>query len=95
MLPLLLDSMLCGELQAENLLRLLCSGPAAVWRLVAKGRLQQGYDADIVLVDPATERVLDAASLHSRAGWSAFHGRKLRGRVVRTILRGQNRVSRR
>ncbi len=88
MLPLMLDCMLREELSPDIVIRLLCSGPAAVWRIQHKGSLHPGNDADLVLVDPKAEYTVKASRLHSRAGWSAFEGRQLRGRIVRTILRG-------
>ena len=54
-----------------------------------KGRLAEGLDADLVLVDPAGETPVEAAALHYRHPHTPWLGRTLRGRVVRTVLRGQ------
>ena len=59
------------------------ANPARRFRL-PKG-FRAGADADLVLVDPA---VRGAPELHDRHRLSPFAGRPLRGRVVRTILRG-------
>ena len=32
--------------------------------------------------------MVDQAKLHSKAGWSPFHGRRLKGRIKKTLLRG-------
>ena len=50
-----------------------------------KGRLQPGADADLVLVDL---RERHAPELHDRHRLSPFAGRPLKGRVVRTLVRG-------
>jgi len=50
-----------------------------------KARLQPGADADLVLVDM---RDRHAPELLDRHGLSPFAGRALRGRVVRTLVRG-------
>jgi allantoinase len=50
-----------------------------------KGRLEPGADADLVLVDLAAT---EALAPHDRHGLSPFAGRPLRGRVVRTLVRG-------
>ncbi len=49
--------------------------PAALIGL-PKGRLAPGYHADLVVYDMSPERVapIDQDHLHSRAGWSPFHG---------------------
>jgi allantoinase len=55
-----------------------------------KGTILPGSDADLVLWDLESEWVIDAASQQfSKNPWSPFDGRKLRARVMRTIVRGQ------
>lgn len=54
-----------------------------------KGDLRVGLDADIVVFDQKREWILDAVDLHSTAGWSAFQGRALKGKVERTYSRGE------
>jgi dihydropyrimidinase len=74
----------------SDLVRLLCTNPAKIFGLwPQKGDLQPGSDADIVLFDPRPERVLSAADLHSRAGFSPYEGLNVTGRVHTTICRGQ------
>jgi allantoinase len=54
-----------------------------------KGSLAVGADADVALVDPAATWTLSREALLDRHRLSPFVGRQLRGRVVRTILRGR------
>lgn len=66
------------------------AAPARRFGLDGKGTLEPGADADLVLVDLAHERILDAGELLQRhPGLSPYTGRRLRGRVVRTLLRGR------
>jgi allantoinase len=81
LLALLLDS---GRLDAARIAELTSAGPARRLRL-DKG-LRPGADADLVLVDPDDRH---APELHDRHRLSPFAGRPLRGRVARTILRGE------
>jgi allantoinase len=62
--------------------------PARRFGLDAKGRLQPGADADLALVDLGAGRVLRREDLHDRHRLSPYAGRRLRGRVVRTLVRG-------
>ena len=48
-----------------------------------------GADADVALVDPSATWTLSREDLLDRHRLSPFVGRRLRGRVVRTILRGR------
>jgi allantoinase len=69
----------------------LCATAAAerVGLAPTKGALRVGADADLVLVDPGARWTLAAGDLHDRHRLSPYLGRRLRGRVVRTWLRGR------
>ena len=55
-----------------------------------KGTLLPGADADIAIYDLDSEWVVDAASQQfSKNPWSPFDGRRVRARVVRTLVRGE------
>jgi allantoinase len=54
-----------------------------------KGSLAVGSDADLVLVDLDHTSVLEQQDLFYRHQFSPYIGRQLRGRIVRTLLRGQ------
>jgi allantoinase len=55
-----------------------------------KGTLLPGADADIAIYDLSTEWQVDARSQQfSKHPWSPFDGRRVRARVVRTLVRGE------
>ena len=54
-----------------------------------KGRIEVGCDADLALVDLQSEVVVRLEELFYRHKQTPYAGRKLRGRVVRTLLRGR------
>lgn len=54
-----------------------------------KGRFAAGYDADLVVFDPEQTFVVRPGLLHDRHKITPYEGRKLRGRVRQTFLRGQ------
>ncbi len=54
-----------------------------------KGRIEVGCDADLALVDLAGEFEVKLEELFYRHKQTPYAGRKLRGRIVRTLLRGQ------
>jgi allantoinase len=83
---------LLGEVDVAQAAALSSRAPADRLRLPRKGRLEPGYDADLALVDLAVERKLRAEDLLYRHRHSPFVGRTLRGRVVRTLVRGHTVV---
>jgi allantoinase len=91
LLALLYDEGVTGrELAPAALERLLAAAPARRFGLApGKGELAVGADADVTLLDPAATWTVARADLLDRHRLSPFVGRTLRGRVVRTILRGR------
>lgn len=77
-----------GRIELGRFLELISSGPAALFGFGQKGRLEVGADADFVVLDPAAEWTLDERDMHYAVGWSPYQGRRVRGRVVSTWLRG-------
>ena len=57
--------------------------------LRTKGRLEPGYDADIVVFDPGREVTISHASLHSKIDHSTYEGTTVRGWPVVTVCRGE------
>jgi dihydroorotase len=63
--------------------------PAQIGRLSGHGRpLAVGEPANLVLYDPASPHVVEAAGLASLSRNTPYVGRELPGRVVATFLRG-------
>ena len=63
--------------------------PARIFGFAHKGRLLPGYDADVVVFDPAREFTIRPDSLHETAGWTPYDGLTLRGWPSHTISRGE------
>ena len=77
-----------GVLTLERAIARLTADPARIFGL-AKGTLSVGADADVAIVDPAREWVVDIAQSASKSRNSPFHGWKLRGQVLATIMGGK------
>jgi allantoinase len=58
-----------------------------------KGRIEAGCDVDLTLVDLTQSEILEAEDLFYRHKHSPSVGRKLKGGVVHTLLRGSPVVS--
>jgi len=78
-----------GRISWADLCRLLSAGPARVLGLYpCKGIVQLGSDADLVVFDPEYEEVMKAPT-YGRGDFSPYTGLRLRGKVIRTLVRGR------
>ena len=67
--------------------------PARIGRLEGHGRpIAVGEPANLVLVDPSAQTVVDPAALASKSRNTPYAGMELPGRVVATFLRGRATV---
>jgi len=89
-LPLMFDAMVSrGRLGLAGFARLNCEAPAALYGMQAKGRIAPGYDADLVLWDPAQSRTYGADDLHDNVGYNPWEGTTVTGLPTAVFLRGQ------
>ncbi|WP_052206880.1 amidohydrolase family protein [Sinomonas humi] len=63
----------------ERFVELFSAAPARINGLPGKGAIVPGYDADLVVFDPAEARSVDGTALHMGTDFSPFEGRELRG----------------
>ena len=87
-LSVMLTQVWNGRLSLRRLIQASSTLPAAIFRLRKKGRLQTGYDADIVLIDPKARITIEADKFLSKAKYSPFEGMKCRGKAAYTIVNG-------
>lgn len=77
-----------GRISLERMVDLLATKPARLFGLPAKGAIEVGRDADLVLFDPATRRTIRAADLHHTSDYTPYEGFEVSGAVRSTIVRG-------
>ena len=88
-LQLLLEHGQRRGLDLPRIASLTSGGAASRFPLEGKRGLEQGSDADFALVDLAQAWTLDPEELQYRHRFSAYVGLPLRGRVIRTVVRGR------
>lgn len=76
-------------LTLERIAALVAGTPARRFGIARKGALIEGFDADLVLIDPDESFTLDASHLQQRHKSSPYLGQSFRGTVRRTIRRGE------
>ncbi|MBL8047930.1 MAG: dihydroorotase [Chthonomonas sp.] len=88
LLPVMLSWAQRGRLSLEKLVRMGCERPAELYGIVNKGHIKQGYDADLVLLDPRREFKVESHWLQSKCGWSPYEGWTLVGQPQHVFVRG-------
>lgn len=77
-----------GVLGVTDIARLCADQPARRFRLGSKGRIAEGRDADIVVVDPARPMRVRNEDQHSRASYTTLANQRVSASIERVLLRG-------
>lgn len=88
-LPVMLDAANRGLLNLDRVAQLLSSGPARIFGIQNKGRIEVGYDADIVIVDMNLEKDVTNTEMLTKCAWTPWDGIKLKGWPIMTIVGGE------
>ena len=88
-LALMLDAAHRGLCTVEQVVFWMSEAPARVWDLVDKGRIAEGYDADLVLVDLDRQQTIRDAEQVTKCRWSPWDGMTLTGWPVKTWVGGR------
>jgi dihydroorotase len=89
LVPVMLTHVAQGRMTLERLVDLTSHGANRLFGLARKGRLAEGYDADITIVDLKAKRTLRHEDMASRVGWTPFDGMAVTGWPMATIIRGR------
>jgi len=88
-LPLMLTEMKAGRCTLAEIQKWMCYGPAQAYGIPNKGKILEGWDADLTLVDIDTIKPVRDEDMFTKVRWSPFHGRKLTGWPVYTMVNGR------
>lgn len=77
------------DVPLERLANVTSRNVAALYSLPNKGVVAPGYDADFAIVDPDAVTTINVAASPSFSDYSAYEGKRCRGAVTHTVLRGQ------
>ena len=89
LVPIMLDHVVAGRLSLERLVDMTSAGPARLFQIAGKGRVAAGYDADLTIVDLKRETTITDAWIASRAPWTPYDGKRVKGWPIGTIVRGR------
>ena len=78
-----------GRITPEKMAEVLCANPAKLYGLWGrKGAVAEGFDADLVIYDPAGEKTIRAADLIANVDYNPYEGFRIVGGIEQVWLRG-------
>jgi allantoinase len=87
--PLMLTEINKGRMTLNHYVKVASENPAKVWQIYPrKGAIRLGSDGDVTVVDMDKEGAIDVNKLHSKNKPSPWHGWRVKGMPVYTIVRG-------
>ncbi|MDI1326599.1 MAG: dihydroorotase [Brevundimonas sp.] len=89
LVPVMLTHVANGRLSLYRFIDLTSHGANRVFGIAGKGRMAEGYDADLTIVDLKAKHVIAHADMASRCGWTPFDGFEATGQAKATIVRGR------
>ena len=70
--------------------KLMCENPAEIMKIAGRGKLKEGYYADMIVVDIEKEWIAGVDDmLESKCGWTPYENWKLKGKNIMTIVNGE------
>lgn len=78
-----------GKISMERLIEVMCTRPAEIFNIKNKGKIEVGYDADLVIIDRDDKSEIKNDKVITKANWTPYEKFNRGGRVITTILRGQ------
>jgi dihydroorotase len=89
LVPVMLDHVNKHRLSVERFVDLTSHGPARIFGISRKGRIAEGYDADLTIVDLKKKRKIENKWIESKCGWTPYDGYEVTGWVQGTFVRGR------
>jgi dihydroorotase len=73
--PIMMNFVKKGDMKLSQLVRMASAAPAGAFGL-NKGRIEKGYDADLMIFDTRIPRIIKAKDMHSKCGHTPYEGRE-------------------
>ena len=89
-LALMINAFNEGRISLEMIQKLMCENPAKIMKIKKRGKLEEGFFADIIVVDTQKEWIVAVDdTIESKCGWTPYENWKLKGKNTLTIVNGE------
>ena len=77
-----------GVLSIEKVVEKMCHAPADCFRVDRRGYLEEGFWADVVILDPNAQWTVEKENILYKCAWSPLEGKSFQGKIETTIVSG-------
>lgn len=77
-----------GKISLEKIVEKTAHNLAICFQIKERGYIREGYFADLVLVDLASNYTVSKENILSKCGWSPFEGQKFNSQITHTFVSG-------
>ena len=89
-LALMINAFNEGRISLEMIQKLMCENPAKIMKIEKRGKLEEDFFADIIVVDTQKEWIVVVGdTIESKCGWTPYENWKLKGKNTLTIVNGE------
>jgi len=76
LMPLMLAAVRKNLISLERMIQVTSQNPALIFNIdrLGKGKMEVGYDADLLLFDPKNVQPIKAKNLHTQCDWTPYEG---------------------
>ncbi len=85
----MLDFYAKGKISLPRVVEKMSHAPADCFRIRERGYLDEGYWADLVIVNPHKAHTISRMNIQYRCGWSPLEGHTFPAQIETTIVSGQ------
>lgn len=78
-----------GHITLARYVDLLSTKPAQIYKMSERGAIELGWEANLTVLDPQAEILFTDEQMHSKCGWTPYHGMKFKGTPSEVFLRGE------
>jgi len=87
-LPVMLNHVNDKKLTLSRLVQLLCENPAKIYSLDKIGKIQEGFWANLNVLDLDQDWTINSSWIKYKCGWSPFNNKKIKGKISHTFFKG-------
>lgn len=87
-LPAMMERVHDGVWDIQTMVEKMCHNPAILFRMEDRGYIREGYNADLVLLEPNRPWKVSKDNILYKCQWSPFEGTVFKSKVTHTFVNG-------